>query len=69
MWEDPWAQLRKDAAQKQKEQSQQEESQKTGGSLVVDKSESLADILNRAMHVSGSPWSTEYSREQVDSHL
>ncbi len=51
MWEDPWAQLRKDAARKQQGQTSDPEGQKIGGQLVVDKSDSLAAVMNRAMQV------------------
>ena len=53
MWEDPWAQLRRDAAKKQKQQSKSPEgSVAPGGGLNIGASDSLAAILGSAMSVS-----------------
>lgn len=56
MWEDPWAQLRKDAVRKQQQKPSSPSKEAGAAPLIVDRSECLADILSGAMQV--SPLST-----------
>ena len=51
MWEDPWAQLKKEAAKRQQQQKTQLPEDKPAGSTVIADNSSLADVLRDAMQV------------------